>query len=261
MRTAITYFSYKDNFDMLTCSISVARQKLPSATIFVFDDANQRQMNHAQQQRLKELNVIYKSTTFFRRGNLLGQESLKGMAEEWNKIWNDFDIVIKIDSDTFLLKTDWLTDWFENYPLAAMAGATSPDTPYYPQGPCYAIRSQYIPLLLDDIKTYPAWYSCWEDYEIGYRIARITARIQNLTGNEADAIYRIRHQADLVCMVPVELEPKKMEILENVSVYSVDFYNDPRPKPIINQIKSSYMAAFVEYYFRTNLQGENNDNN
>lgn len=256
-KIAVTYFTCADHFSLLMASVQVLRSNLPTADIYVYDDANGIAMDTAMRLQLTEIGCHYIPTTFNRRGNLLGQDSLLGMTKCWTELDHTYDVILKIDADTFLLKTDWLTTWFNHYPQAMMAGATSPDTPFYPQGPCYALRREIIDLLYKDIRTYPAWYACWEDYEIGYRIARIT---EQLTAQPAAlSIYRLRHQSDLICTVPITLKEANIQALANASIYSVDFFGDKRPKEIITQLKANYMASFVEFYFRTNkMKGEPN---
>lgn len=256
-RIAVTYFTCADHFNLLMLSAQVLNSTLPEADIFVYDDASVGSMTHEMVEKVREQGMIYIPTTFNRRGNLLGQDSLLGMSQCWRDIAEEYEIIVKIDADTFLLKPDWLKTWYNHYPDAMMAGATSPDTPFYPQGPCYAMRTKIIKHLYEDIREFPAWYACWEDYEIGYRIARLAERLTDHPA--ALSIYRLRHQHDLIATKPIPFTPANVQTLAKASIYSVDFFGDTRPKEQVTQDKATYMAAFAEFFFRTNqLKGEPN---
>lgn len=105
MKLGFVYFTYKNDELMLKYSIEslMMLQTLHQIQIFVVDDSKNPIGDVPEQ-------VVYFKSCFERNGNLNGVECLKGMAEVYDKILDEYscDYVVKIDPDVYVNSIDWL---------------------------------------------------------------------------------------------------------------------------------------------------------
>ena len=115
--------------------------------------------------------------TGYRRGQMiLGGECILGQCESFDKIAKDTnaDILVKMDADTCMFKADWI-ERFAGDDKALCAGAFDFGNGNHTSvfGLCYAIKRSVLPLLVEDLRKYPAHHKAWEDHEVSSRIFRI----------------------------------------------------------------------------------------
>ncbi len=171
MKTAVIWFSYGADAELLKESVRSVLRILPTAALTVCDDGFYA-VPRAVRTWLEERGVTYRKTFYPRAGNLLGPENLKGQVREMARAGEGADVLIKIDCDTLLLRADWI-EALKDEPRSLMAGSYK-GLHNYPMGHCYAVRVSALPALVEDVETYPGWAACYEDYEIGTRLHRIS---------------------------------------------------------------------------------------
>lgn len=115
--------------------------------------------------------------TGYRRGQMiLGGECILGQCEAFEKVARDTDadILVKMDADTCMFKADWI-ELFAKDSKALCAGAFDFGNGNHTSvfGLCYAIKRPILPLLVEDLRKYPAHHKAWEDHEVSSRIFRI----------------------------------------------------------------------------------------
>lgn len=256
------YFTCRRDYDQLFPSIRMVRHHFPYARIILAVDCYDFFTLSQHQSFYSEfVNITIEGTTFPRRGNLKGGECLKGM---WRFIAEnkstDIEAVIKIDSDVLLLQRDWIDDFVIDNIGMKMVGATSPDTPYYPQGTAYGVTPYMAELLAEDTQRFPAWFDCWEDYEVGYRVARIAQH--EMKARPETSILRYRHQKDWIACPPLDFHNEQIaNELAKVKVYSVDYLTAQQKPADIPSAKASYMNLFVEWWMKehNNIGEQAND--
>lgn len=239
MKITFLYFSYIEDENLIKYSILSNLLLSPDSKIVVADDCfNPCTENFSNW--CKNLKVEYIQTNWPRFGNLRGPEHLKGYTELLKNLSKDTDIIIKIDCDTILLRYDWL-DRFYNDTRATIAGSFKIQAPYV-MGNCYAIKSSVCDYLYEDSKTYPAWHDCFEDYEIGIRLAR---QAKN------DQTFALRYPSDRrygfwLC-TPQEVNID--EVMNSARVVSCGFiYNGllPQDKTKHKQLQIEVMSKIYE---------------
>lgn len=186
MNIAAVWFAYGPDQNLLMESVRSVRRTLPKAKLTVCDDGFCA-LPRLVRERIESVGVTYRKTFYPRGGNLLGPENLKGQVAEMARAGEGSDVLIKIDCDTLLLRSDWV-EALADEPEALLAGSYK-GLHNYPMGHCYAVRAAVLPELLKDVETYPGWAACFEDYEIGTRLHR-------LAGGNMDYALRWRSGVD-----------------------------------------------------------------
>lgn len=245
------YFTCRRDFEVIKPSLKLLRYHYPDAVINLIVDCYDPMTTAEENYLIDAFNVDIHTSTFPRRGNLKGGECLKGMWYTMDCIATA-EIVVKIDSDVLLLSTDWLESFYNDHKEAEMVGACSIDTPYYPQGTMYAVRRGMVAKMAKDARRFPAWFDCWEDYEVGYRVARNSECPES-------SILRYRHQKDWIACPPLDFHNETIaNELAKVKVYSVDYLTAQTKPADIPSAKASYMNLFVEWWLKEhNNIGEN----
>ena len=186
MNIAAVWFAYGPDQNLLMESVRAFRRTLPKAKLTVCDDGFCAQPRLVRE-KLEAEGITYRKTFYPRGGNLLGPENLKGQVAEMVRAGEGADVLVKIDCDTLLLRSDWV-EALADEPEALLAGSYK-GLHNYPMGHCYAVRASILPELLKDVETYPGWAACFEDYEIGTRLHR-------LAGGNMDYALRWRSGVD-----------------------------------------------------------------
>lgn len=237
------YFTCRRDFEVIKPSLKLLRYHYPDAVINLIVDCYDPMTTAEENYLIDAFDVDIHTSTFPRRGNLKGGECLKGMWETMDNIARS-PIVVKIDSDVLLLKTDWIDAFHEDHTEAEMVGACSIDTPYYPQGTMYAVRRGMVAKMAKDARRFPAWFDCWEDYEVGYRVARNSECPES-------SILRYKHQKDWLACPPLDFHNETIaNELAKVKVYSVDYLTVQNKPADIPSAKASYMNLFVEWWLK-----------
>lgn len=182
-KLAFVWFTYKNDEHILLESVKSILKCLENNTeytgsLHVFDDGN-NEISLENQEKLQELGVNYSQTFYPRSGHLLGPKNLIGQTMAfYNVSLTKCDAIVKIDSDTMIFKLDWITPIFDNE-NAILIGSFKTKIDY-PMGNCYCIKTIYkdninvLKYLFRDCSTYQAWDKCFEDYEVGVRLHRLT---------------------------------------------------------------------------------------
>lgn len=186
MNIAAVWFAYGPDQNLLMESVRAFRRTLPKAKLTVCDDGFCA-LPRLVRAKLEADGITYRKTFYPRGGNLLGPENLKGQVSEMARAAEGADVLVKIDCDTLLLRSDWV-EALADEPEALLAGSYK-GLHNYPMGHCYAVRASILPELLKDVETYPGWAACYEDYEIGTRLHR-------LAGGNMDYALRWRSGVD-----------------------------------------------------------------
>lgn len=186
MNIAAVWFAYGPDQNLLMESVRAFRRTLPKAKLTVCDDGFCA-LPRMVRAKLEADGITYRKTFYPRGGNLLGPENLKGQVAEMARAAEGADVLVKIDCDTLLLRSDWV-EALADEPEALLAGSYK-GLHNYPMGHCYAVRASILPELLQDVETYPGWAACYEDYEIGTRLHR-------LAGGNMDYALRWRSGVD-----------------------------------------------------------------
>ena len=186
MNIAAVWFAYGPDQNLLMESVRAFRRTLPKAKLTVCDDGFCA-LPRLVRAKLEADGITYRKTFYPRGGNLLGPENLKGQVSEMARAAEGADVLVKIDCDTLLLRSDWV-EALADEPEALLAGSYK-GLHNYPMGHCYAVRASILPELLKDVETYPGWAACFEDYEIGTRLHR-------LAGGNMDYALRWRSGVD-----------------------------------------------------------------
>ena len=146
------------------------------ASYVLIDDAWCPVLNSARATFLSRPNSSRIATGYRRGYMILGGENLVGQCEAFVDAAEatNADILVKVDSDTLIFKTDWISEFAKN-PDAMIAGAF--DFGYNNHtsvfGLCYAIKREMLRPLLADVRKYPAHHKAWEDHEVSSRIFRL----------------------------------------------------------------------------------------
>lgn len=245
------YFTCARDYEVLKPSMRLVRYHFPETRITLavdcYDSFTTGQC-YALHSEFENLSI--KNTAFNRRGNLKGGECLRGMWCFMNENKSHDSLgIIKIDSDVLLLQSEWIDRWLLDHKACQMVGATSSDTPYYPQGPAYGVTALMTKLLAKDTQQFPAWFDCWEDYEVGYRVARLAQH--ELQIPPETAILRYKHQKDWLACPPLDFHNESIaNELAKVKVYSVDYLTAQTKPADIPSAKASYMNLFVEWWLK-----------
>lgn len=170
MKTTVLIFTYRGDEYLTPLCVEFVKETLPDAKIVVADDGFNAMFSETRE-RLIEMGVDYRQTDWPRFGNLLGPFHLEGATRLMAELAKDCDVIVKLDPDAALLKTDWI-DRLHNDPKALMTSSYKIKLGY-PMGNSYAVKACVCEELAKDAKLYPGWVDCFEDYEIGIRVARI----------------------------------------------------------------------------------------
>ena len=107
---------------------------------------------------------------------ILGGENLAGQCQAFVDAAEatDADILVKVDADTLIFKTDWISQFAANQ-AAKIAGAFDFGFGNHVSvfGLAYAIKRVMLRPLLEDVRRYPAHHKAWEDHEVSSRIFRL----------------------------------------------------------------------------------------
>lgn len=178
-KISIVWFSYRWDGAQLLESVRAASRTL-SATAHTYElhvaDDGMMPLDRAVRDRLaREYHVAYRKTFYPRNGHLIGPDNLIGQAQVMADIGKDCDVLIKMDCDTLLLKIDWVEALLKEAEHGAVFAGSYKVQPHYPMGNCYAVHngSGVLHALARDVENFPAWKGCYEDFEIGTRIARL----------------------------------------------------------------------------------------
>ena len=171
MKTFLIY-TYKDDSEILTVTLGHLRKIEPEARIVVVDDAH-RPMTSRSVKQLKDMGIEVHYSTYNRNGNLIGHEHTIYHAKKMRELCKeDSDVVVKLDPDTLMLSTEWVRD-LENDDEAVMAGAFKNHINYV-MGLAYAVKGRILGQYVMDIEDFPCWPKCYEDFEVSFRIHRLT---------------------------------------------------------------------------------------
>lgn len=175
----VIWFTYKPDGEMLLESMRAAHRTIEASGhlpgFYIYDDGMYPISKAVRTTAETKYGAVYVKTFYPRGGNLLGPENLKGQTAAMATVGNFCDVLIKCDSDTLILKTDWVEELLEADCPAVMVGSFK-GLKNYPMGNCYAVHTQEGKLLRNlakDVEKYPAWTGCFEDYEVGTRIHRL----------------------------------------------------------------------------------------
>lgn len=232
------YFTCKRDVNLLTASVKLLKTLYPEVHVHLVVDGY-NMFNTRDKASFNGMVDTIRTTTYNRRGNLLGKANHIGQFGVLADIaaeYPDADAIVKVDSDTFVLKLDWL-DMFEDYTEANLIGGFTDDDPYYPQGCCYALRPSFISRIAKDMVRFPSWYAAWEDYEVGYRLAR-------LSDNPEESMVRYKWRLDFLSEPPLNLDDEgTIASLRNAQIYAIDVHNYPQFADI--NTRFMYMCDFV----------------
>lgn len=102
-------FTYEaDGYEAVAC-VRGGRRAFPDAVITVADDGYSP-VSAEQRKLIIAHGAQYRQTTFKRNGNLRGGDCVRGMLGVMCDGVDDDDVVIKVDSDTVILRGDWAQD-------------------------------------------------------------------------------------------------------------------------------------------------------
>lgn len=170
--TTFLVYTYKDDAEILLVTIKQLISLSASARIIVVDDAH-RPMMRAHADAIRALGCVVEHSTHFRNGNLLGQEHTLYHALKMKELApKGDDIVVKFDPDTVFFDLSWI-DSLRKDSDAVMAGAYKVHISYI-MGMAYAVKGVALDSYLDDVKRFPSWIRCLEDYEVSSRLYRLT---------------------------------------------------------------------------------------
>lgn len=170
----IMMYTYRHDAEIAKVSLRQMRKVFPKNRIVVIDDAHAPMEKQATEViRSLGVDVIY--STHNRDGNLKGVEHTLYHAQKMCELApTPDDIVLKIDPDTLLFDTQWITD-FERSEDAVLSGAFKIHIAYI-MGMAYAVKGKILKEYLQDVQDYPSWLKSLEDYEVSSRIYRLTKR-------------------------------------------------------------------------------------
>lgn len=181
-RVAIAFLCYRDDSELLLESQRAAMAAFAKSStlepVFVLvDDSWCRTTREARERFLSaHPNTVYYPTGYRRGQMILGGECILGQCEAFECIANltDADILLKMDVDTCLFKTDWI-DEFAADDSAKCAGAFDFGNGNHTSvfGLCYALKRDILKPLVEDLRKYPAHHRAWEDHEVSSRVFRI----------------------------------------------------------------------------------------
>lgn len=140
MKIALVNFCYSKDEKLLSLALHAIprlRAQGHEITCHVFDDAASPLSSIPD-------GVAYSRTDYDRKGNLNGRANVDGMLAVFESIaaQDDFDWLVKFDSDTFINNFDWLLNIDKE--KISMVGTTDADKPNYIFGPCYALSKAGI---------------------------------------------------------------------------------------------------------------------
>lgn len=119
----------------------------------------------------------YRIATGYPRGiMILGGKNLLGQCEAFYDAatLTNAEILVKVDADTLMFKTDWLSQ-FASDDVAMCAGAFDFQNDNHTSvfGLCYALKAEILLPLLEDVRKFPAHHKAWEDHEVSSRVFRL----------------------------------------------------------------------------------------
>lgn len=170
MKLTALIFSYRNDQKLAWYCAKFVKLVVPDAHIVIADDGFCA-ATYEWQQKYKQLGFDYRQTDWYRNKNLTGAEHLIGATALMAELAKDCDIILKIDPDACLIRSDWIETLYQT-PNAVITSAYKTSL-NYPMGNSYAVKASVCEELAKDAKLYPGWINCFEDYEIGQRIARM----------------------------------------------------------------------------------------
>lgn len=102
-------FTYEGDGNEAVACVRGVRRAFPDAVITVADDGHSP-VSAEQRKLIIAHGAEYRQTTFERNGNLRGGDCVRGMLGVMCDGVEDDDVVIKVDSDTVVLRGDWVED-------------------------------------------------------------------------------------------------------------------------------------------------------
>lgn len=251
MRVSFLIFTYSGDELLTPLCVDFIKETVPEAKIYVVDDGFSS-MNYPVRKRLEEAGVIYSQSSWNRYGNLLGPDHLIGATKFMAHMAKSCDIIVKIDPDACLIRRDWIDRLYED-PIALMTSSYKGRS-CYPMGNSYAVKASVCKELAKDAELYPGWVNCFEDYEIGVRIARQA---------KGDTSYSIRYESGIkggfILTNPWDMDYQK--VLNQVRVYcsGYSYGNLPPEKKLEYKNKQVEVAINLLGYYRAAKKRENED--
>lgn len=179
-KVTVAFLCYRGDSDLLLEALRAAKAAFAKsaldATYVLIDDAWCPVRNDARDRFLSNEGCVRMETTYRRTAMLLGGENFTGQVKAFRDAAKatDADILLKLDVDTCLFKTDWLEE-FAKDPKAMCAGGFDYGLNNHMSvfGFCYALKASCLDALLEDAEKYPAHHKAWEDHETSSRVYRI----------------------------------------------------------------------------------------
>lgn len=214
MKLAVLIFTYRGDEHLTPICVNFVKETLGQDTRIVIADDGFNAMYQETRDRLIGMGCEYRQTDWPRFGNLLGPFHLEGATKLMAELAKDCDIIVKLDPDACIIRRDWVDRlWNDREALMTAAYKLKLN---YPMGNSYAVKACCCEELAKDAKLYPGWVDCFEDYEIGVRVARIA------NGNPNHAIrYVCNLSGGFVLTTPWDIDYKKC--LERCQVYCSGF--------------------------------------
>lgn len=164
-------FTYRGDEVITPICVDFIKETLGKDVHIVVADDGLNAVFQDTRNKLIEMGVDYRQTSWPRFGNLLGPDHLTGATDLMAQLAKDCDIIVKIDPDACLLRRDWIDRlYLDDKAVMTSAYKTSLN---YMMGNSYAVKASACADLAKDAKNYPGWNNCFEDYEIGQRLARL----------------------------------------------------------------------------------------
>lgn len=175
----VHYFTYSGHAELLSWTLEAGLKLIEHSGLkygvdisFVIIDDGNRPCDEVTLEKWKNWGCEYRTSSFRRNGNLNGQECITGILSEFKKsIKRKKDVIVKMDSDTLLLNTDWL----ENFIADKEALVTASDDRGCFYGMCYAMKPDMVDALAEMFQRCPVSERAQEDIYMGHR-ARLLAK-------------------------------------------------------------------------------------
>lgn len=171
----VVWFSFERDSLTVVESVRAVRAVLPDAALCVVEDAA-APLLAVQRDLLEAGGVEVRGSAFRRGGNLNGAECISGMLAEMEAACERYDRAgaVKVDSDTVILRTEWLDNGARYRGFEGLGG--------FVVGACYYLEVELLGELLEDCARFSPSPSAEEDYEIWHRASRLIGHIHARNG-------------------------------------------------------------------------------
>lgn len=262
-KTKITFafLAYKNDSELVTeaqraAMKAVEGSKTLEASYVLLDDAWCPVTKEAREKFLSRPRSSVVSTGYRRGFMILGGENLAGQCEAFCEAAEatDADVLVKVDAETMIFKTDWLEE-FAATPEARCAGAFDFGNANHTSvfGLCYALKREVLRPLLDDVRKFPAHHKAWEDHEVSSRVFRICG------GDMASLLrWRSNTHGDDFWVIPLN-DANDTLVNARAANFAWDYSATPEGERPAYRAKVAAMMRRLND-LKENKQGDNKDN-